>query len=314
MTTPVCWPDAIDLSQPTGSPSQVFAAMLSRLPRATGINLSADLTGSFSLSTSWGQAKNAGVQGNVTGGVNVTLDELVDVNGDGLPDRVSAFTDNLMFVRMNTGRGFATPILLRSQSWANVAGDAGLPFMRRDANGHLLLQLPNGQELDFEQKGLDIMKGVFGKVFGTSGGNVPSPDELHIGIRWFMKEVAEHGTIPEALSMSTTLSGNFGGGGGNGTDFDLGPIIFAIGYSVGGDGNASLTWTDVMFTDIDGDGLPEPVRRVIFPAGGPVPGPALAVKRNPMGLVNKLVKVTNPLGGEMSFTYGREGCVRQCGH
>jgi len=198
----------------------------------------------------------------------------VDVNGDGLPDLVSKLVQGKINIRFNLGDHF-------SNAHTYPVAEYSLP----DDPGALAVHLPG----DLPNTGLVTAHTRLGRLRDTAAANMR---------RWAVSSglgsISE--TFPDVLSYTTSLSlgANMGGGAGTPT------VLAGVSGHVGLGGTQGISWGNVGFMDIDGDGLPDTVSRVRASA-------ALHVRVNQLGKVNRLRKVVNPLGGTIAVDYQRAG-------
>lgn len=168
-----------------------------------------------------GTASGIGGGAGVSYSIARTLVDIVDINGDGLPDHVQKSKNGALSVKLNTGHGFAEAV-----EWNN------LPTWDETSIG-----LPGDAALEYE----------------TSGG------------------------------LSGSVSGQF-------------CFIVCVGASAFYSRGKSAT--NMVFADINGDGLPDQVSRQ---------GNDVKVKFNQLDRVDLLRAVKNPGGGSIALTYQQEG-------
>jgi RHS repeat-associated protein len=160
-----------------------------------------------------------------TGGLSASFSavqtELVDVNGDGLPDQVR-WDNGVLKVRLNLGTSFAEQEdTLSGASWSN-------PAQFVSGTGAVSQGVSGAQVLDNEEMGSQAdALGVLGSL-GT----------------------------PDVVRRSTTATLQGSGAGGVGGSF-----IFEEEFGVTANVESSLSATSVMFVDVTGDGLPDYVLR-----------------------------------------------------
>ncbi|MCL2480118.1 MAG: hypothetical protein FWF38_00245 [Spirochaetaceae bacterium] len=257
----------------------------------TSLGLSIPLSGKSGESV--GQGNNTEINYAVGGGLsysvsmNSTKEKLIDINGDGLPDKVIKSGEHFI-VFLNLGSCFSdTPIMIEAKNW-NLSGDktelvtktdgnllvsavSKLPIVGKVANGTGLLDNITGgiqvNPLALDDKYFNVIEGSSSVSTGING---TLKLDLNISIR-----------IPvPILKLYLNLTAFSGGAGIN--------------------GGASINSVSVEMRDIDGDGLADRVIRI--PATG-----RIYVQRNLAGKAGLLNKVTLPQGGEYNLYYQREG-------
>lgn len=268
-------------------------------------------------------------------GSSDTNSELIDINGDGLPDRVSRAGSDGFLVQLNLGYRFSDPIIWQTGSWGisdisndplsslsinpdalqvtenatyslagsywNIGGGASYTIVRnlvalRDVNGDGLA--------DQIFKPTDDHKGDFFYV-RLNRGNGFGPIEKW-EVKGWGRSVADDNIanwLPggnDAISYSATESYYISGG--LVIPIPIIPILTVawidISTSVsisGGSGGSSLE-----LQDINGDGLPDHVLKL-------KDDDAMYVRLNNVGQTNLLKKVKRPLGGSFTIDYKREG-------
>jgi RHS repeat-associated protein len=249
----------------------------------------------------------------IPAGPGALEEELADVNGDGLPDKV-AVDANGVRVRFNLGDGFASdpirwasggfetgeaysgsvgPLLgfqinnkefsgglaynesvdFARYSWADVDGDGILDRLRKDSSGIRV-------------------------AFGTNSGVLSEVDygDLNEGV------VDLIGDIPTGQQVAQGRSRGLGGG----FDFTIGigplclptPNCYII-INPGVHFDHSVSTNQIQLADVNGDGYPDSLRSDA--------DNQLSVRLNNRGRTNLLRSVTSPLGGEIRLDYTRDG-------
>ncbi|TMQ18619.1 MAG: hypothetical protein E6J90_19735 [Deltaproteobacteria bacterium] len=245
------------------------------------------------------------LSGNI-GGADVGAD-LLDINGDGLPDRVFRSGDTLM-VQLNVGYAFldAEPFASAAINTGNsvdgtVGADlgfndgiygfsAGASASRGESAIHAVgpLQSPGASLADVNGDGL------LDQVFPSSGGSILVGINTGAG---FALPVPWNGVPTNDITESANLSV------GGGLYFTIGiPLCLAACYLIinpGGDFNASMDRQEVLLRDVNGDGFPD----FLTSTGSD----ELFVGTNLIGRTNLLRKVTRPLGATIELDYTREG-------
>jgi len=236
---------------------------------------------------------SAGISGGVNYSVSVmqTKSMLIDMNGDGLPDLVSA--DNGVFtVRYNLGDRFQTqtdgdetPVFDRAPGWP-IDGEALVRFTTL-TDGNLLTDvfknLPLvGNKVSSAVDNLFSGKGVTINPYGSKMGD-------------YLNKLETNSSITVGLSASANVGGTM--------KIPLPPTPLSLDPSVGGGGgimaNANLNGVTMRLMDMDGDGLPDRVLRI--------PGTnCLWVQRNLSGRVGLLRMIHIPQGGAYALDYAWE--------
>ena len=199
---------------------------------------------------------------------NTTERMLMDINGDGLPDKVS-IEDGSLSVEINTGDKFLS-------IGKNISIEQIVP-------------------LDIYQKGFKAITDVVDRQKDTI--KVPYKSD-NMGTSKFPEL-----DIPNALEFNTSatvgLSGSLRVNIGIPV-WDPPKISVLINASGGGSGSYTNSEVSLRFFDIDGDGLAD---RVFNVSGTD----ELYVQLNKLGKVGLLKKITLPTGGEYELRYKREG-------
>lgn len=241
--------------------------------------------------------------------------ELIDVNGDGLPDRVTPGAGGLL-VALNLGYSFATP-----EPWGAVAVNTGasengsigatLGFNTGDyefAGGASLSK----NKTQTSQTLIDLNgDGLLDQILpgGSSG--------LRVGFNTgngFAPPVAWGGAMTGVCRDSTSVglsgidwdtaricAGNTGLGAGGYFTFGI-PLCFFACYLVinpGVDGSQSVNREEATLRDVDGDGFVDHLAST--------DDSSLKVARNRTGRTNLLKTVSRPLGATISLEYQRSG-------
>lgn len=236
---------------------------------------------SFSGNTSG--AINVGIGGSVGGvglnagiGISVSTDrgyfDLMDLNGDGLPDLVMKDGIRLM-VAFNQGDQFMTPVPWGSATPVHVAL-TDLKVYNASKNAW--------ESAESNSSGINVQSLV------STGIHNDSPLELN-----------------EEISSSTTIGFSANGGLSVGTDFPIfawvTPVVFIpgmingnIGFNCSIGGGVNVTTIENSYSDMNGDGLPDSVMKS---------GSGLMVRLNQSGMDGLLKTITLPQGGEIVLDY-----------
>ncbi len=241
--------------------------------------------------------------------------DLLDVNGDGLPDRVSRSGSQLL-VALNLGYAFAP-----AEPWGAAAINDGA-----SENGSIGPSLGFNAGLYDFAGGLSLTKnksqtsatlfdlngdGLLDRVLPGGGGGIQVGFNTGSG---FASPVAWNGALNGVCRDSTSIglagidwdnarmcSGNTGLGAG--AYFTIGiPLCFLACYLIinpGADGAQTMSRDEATLRDVDGDGYADHV-------AGTTDG-ELRVARNRTGRTNLLRSVSRPLGATIEMEYQRDG-------
>lgn len=256
---------------------------------------------------------------------------MIDMNGDGLPDRVDTYTNGELLVSLNLGYRFAGEAVKwstgRTSANQDVGGSLSVGFQLNayEFAGGVAYSEAVGFSLfdwmDVDGDGVpDRMNNSGGgdplTVFGSGDGmQRPETDygtyfKGNVAVdadRW-QAERDEDGNLrgidlPDGqmeVSRSTSLTG--------GADFSfyIGPICLVACYIVinpGVHGGYDRMTSQVQMVDVNGDGALDAVRSTDYEH--------LEVRLNRRGRTNMLRSVTNPLGGQIRMDYERTGNTRE---
>ncbi len=260
------------------------------------------------------QMSQLGLSGDLGLGQSNQTSELMDVNGDGLPDRVYRAIGGQLRVALNLGYGFAA-----EEVWGDAAINEG-------ASGNF---------------GLGISPSFNDGVYGFAGGLSISSDVSQAGCKfvdpvpgyclssgWMLTDVNGDGlpdrvspgvnTIRVALNMGQgfgpeqTWDSPLGGavsktrqvsaGGGVYFTIPVGPLCIGACYMIinpGVDIGVSLSRQEASIIDVDGDGYPD---HVTSNHEG-----ELTVAKNLRGRSGLLKSIQRPLGARIDIEYERDG-------
>ncbi len=218
-----------------------------------------------------------GVSAGFTGTVNQTYENLVDVNGDGLPDQVVKLKDDDFFrVKFNLGDRFQdTTTNLYRPDWQSY-DPAGLRNAVSTDLGNIVSNL----------SGVPVPEG--GTIPGYTGLPADSANGFSSALDPFR--------VDDVLSYNTGIAFSLGA---NLTVRITFPLL-AITLKAGVDGSWATTSATLDFTDVDGDGLPDHVMKLPYEN-------IVRVKPNVLGKVGLLKSVTLPQGGTYEVEYERAG-------
>jgi RHS repeat-associated protein len=274
------------------------------------LGITANFTNPITSNPDWDDAI-----GKLPAGPGALEEELADVNGDGLPDKV-AVDANGVRVRLNLGYRFSADSIRWSSggfesgeaysgsvgptlgfqynfkefagglsysesidfarySWADVDGDGVLDRLRKDGSG-IKVAFGTGAGLQPEVDYGDLAEGVFDLI-----GDIPTGQQV-------------------AQGRSRGL--------GVGADFTvgIGPLCLVgcwIMVNPGVHVDHSVSTTQIQLSDINGDGYPDS----LFSNADN----QLKVRLNNRGRTNLLRSVTNPIGGQIGLGYERDGNTTQ---
>lgn len=243
---------------------------------------------------------------------------LIDVNGDGLPDRVDTFTSGEMWVNLNLGYRFSDTAIQwstgRTTYTKNVGGSisAGFQINAYEFAGGIAYLEGVGYSLfdwmDIDGDGVpdrmdNVADGNPTTTFGSGDGMVRTgsieygnfPDgEVTVDAARFTEGVP----LPPGqmeVSRSTSLTGGF--------DFSFYiPLCIVACWLVvnpGVHGGYDRMTGQVQMVDMNGDGYLDAVRST--------DPEHVEVRLNTRGRTNMLRTVTNPLGGQTRLDYARTG-------
>ncbi|MDC5697944.1 hypothetical protein OO014_11795 [Intrasporangium calvum] len=241
-----------------------------------------------------------------------TQETIADINGDGLPDRITV-TNDVITVRLNLGHSFAPAVEWVTGAFSSTnsySGSVGASLgvnidnmgfsagVSKNAN----VDLPNVAWEDVNGDGLldalyntsDGIKVAFSSGTGLTGSAVYG---THASLDYpIVGPIEAEGQQQIRQDTSESLGG--------GVDVTVGiPLCAVACYLIlnpGGHYENSLTSTDVDLVDVNGDGYADTVRRVKDSG-------KIEVSLNTQGRTNLLKSVTTPLGGTMSLDYRRDG-------
>ncbi|MEK7991226.1 MAG: SpvB/TcaC N-terminal domain-containing protein, partial [Thiotrichaceae bacterium] len=246
--------------------------------------------GSGNAGTSNNQMASLGISGNLTFGENETLHDIMDVNGDGLPDLVFEG----LKVALNLGYRFASP-----EPWG------GADINTTESMGFAL----------GASGGASFNDGIYG--FG-GGISLSKSEAKSIKV---LLDINGDGILDSIQDRSAKYNtGNGFKGGSDSTNEDVtnaditlgGGVYFTIGIPIGippagffliinpgFDINRTVNRQEIAFVDVDGDGNPDLVESQ--------KDGSMTVRPSNVRRTNMLKTVHNPLGGSMTVDYERLG-------
>jgi|GEM_PF-1170765 len=245
--------------------------------RSSGLNYStfSSFGGSLSIGGSAGVVDLGGSYGfNVNS--NNTMAQLMDMNGDGLPDHViKELNTNFFLVRYNLGDTFSSetvkiyrPDWLLSDLTALVVSD----LTNLQASGSMSGTSVGGESAD-----------------RPAGGRLPTSSE------YAFSEYGQPFAVDDVISSSKGISISLGAS----ITFKI-PIVFVLlTITPGVNGSFGSTSSSLSMMDINGDGLPDHVLKI--------PGQPLQVKLNNSGKVGLLKEIHLPSGGSYNLNFDRTG-------
>ncbi|MGY6652951.1 SpvB/TcaC N-terminal domain-containing protein [Amycolatopsis sp. TRM77291] len=258
---------------------------------ASAQGLAAPEAGSSNNTATSGPVQPAlGIGGSLGGGESDTRVDLVDINGDGLPDKVFANGD----AQLNLGYSFAArepwsagPI--NDASTRNLGVNLGFNVDNYGFAGGLSAELgtsfTNASMLDVNGDGLTD------RVF-TDGAN-PIKVAVNTGTGFTAPTPFRGGFTDIAVDKNATL--------GAGVYFTF-PVPTPVGtfvFNPGVNASTSISRAEIGLRDINGDGLADHVKSTR--------DNELLVAVNKTGRTNLLRTVTRPLGGKIDLDYTRTG-------
>ena len=233
-----------------------------------------------------------GIGGNLGGGESDTRHDLIDINGDGLPDKVLANGD----VYLNLGYSFATtaePWLggpvndgETSNAGVNLGFNTNFYSFAGGVSASVGSSVSDASLMDMNGDGLTD------RVF-TSGGN-PVAVAINTG-NGFAAPTPFRGSLS---GITADENASLGGG----VYFTFGfciPFVLCIVFNPGVDASTGIGRSEVALRDVNGDGYVDHVRSTS--------DSELVVAANKTGRTNLLRTVSRPLGARIDLDYSRTG-------
>jgi RHS repeat-associated protein len=256
------------------------------------------------------------VSAGLGGGHSTPNRDLVDVNGDGLPDRVLQAGDQLL-VRLNLGYSFEQ----KPEIWGTAAINDGasengtigasLGFNSGDygfAGGAALTKNKSETSatlLDLNGDGLldrVLPTGDEVRVGFNTGNGFASPVMWRGGLDGVCRDDTSIGQAGIDWAKTRVCTGNISMGGGGYFTIGIGPICYFACYVIinpGGDGDDAMSRDEAGFRDVDGDGYLDHVAST--------DDSSMVVARNLTGRTNLLKSIQRPLGATIDLEYARDG-------
>ena len=254
-------------------------------------------------SVSLGLAGDLGWSSTNTSGDSPTSDQLEsdigDVNGDGLPDRITTAKDGLVTVAFNLGYGFSQPVV-----WSSGGFEQG------KSNS-----ISIGPNLGFSAGDMSFGGGV------SLGGSTDNPITTWVDLNGdgLIDQLQNNnGTISVRINTGAGLSAPVTWGAfqqnqiaqshsislGGGLDFTIGigPLCLVACYLIINPGvhvSGGMSRQEIGLYDVNGDGYADSIYSTA--------DSSMDVSLNTTGRTNLLKSVSNPLGGTISLDYTRKG-------
>ena len=256
---------------------------------------------------------------NGSNSVNDSNYDLIDMNGDGLPDRVWVSGGNLV-VALNMGYGFAAPATWDNSGWishtANLTGGVSANLVNFNSVYYSFAGGLSGsaQITDTGRTLVDVNGDGLPDLVWISGYNdTTSPIGLQNGTVMVAYNTGSGFAAPVAWSNNGVsqkighhTGTSFGGGAYFTVSFPI-PLLFVVlqvCVSGGGDLTSSVDTQNLTFMDMNGDGYPD-----LVAAQNDVnsSNSIMAVNLNTTGRTNLLKSVSRPMGGTLTLDYQRDG-------
>jgi hypothetical protein len=233
--------------------------------------LSHHVTGALGASLS-GEIGVAGLSGGINGNVSKTDFQLIDMNGDGLPDQVEKKSaENYFRVRFNRGSSFTEEIKIYCPSWDY------------DIDNYLSqLTADMASMTGFNINNMEVISNL-GSIINLEAIQSQSP----------LAAAASPFTIHDTISSSTGTSLSLGAG----ITLSLSYLLLVFTISPGINGTRAESKTSVTMKDMNGDGAPEHLFK--NPAA-----PRLSLRVNQLSRVGILTAINLPQGGRYELEYG----------
>ena len=246
-------------------------------------------------------------------GDNDVAYDLIDINGDGLPDKVSKAGTGYS-VKLNTGYGFGAPETWAAPTNTVNAGDSinvgvGGGFSAWNAMSGGGFSVSKGHN-NTSTTLMDINGDGLPDLVSTGAGTALSV-HLNTGAGFDQKKIVWPGaprgykdidakidgkvTLADGGSTSVSLSGK----SGFGFDVYAPAPIFNLSFSFAGNVGHTISQPALSYVDVNGDGFVDGVRTAS--------DDEMEVAINPIGRTNMLKSVQRPLGAKIDIDYERSG-------
>jgi RHS repeat-associated protein len=254
-----------------------------------------------SFEASAGIGANAGI----TIGGNTLNISFIDINGDGLPDKVDHSNNT---VSINLGYSFSSPVSIPTytddtKTFSANAGFSGslLPVYSSGIGTGLSISSSTNRMIDMNGDGLPDIVTVkdainVGDAVASIIGN--RPKSKTISVRYNLGNRFADTSVDydsKGIICNTGASSS-----SNNTSFTFGvPLILIPAKIVTSITTQNATTETILYEDIrdfDGDGYPDLIENN---------NDVLTITTSKLGCANKLIKVTTPLGAEYGITYSR---------
>ena len=268
--------------------------------------------------TTGSQMTDLGLSGGLGKGTSDPDHDLLDVNGDGLPDRVSRDGSQIM-VALNLGYAFAPAepwgaAVINDGASENGSIGASLGFNGGiyDFAGGLSLTKNKSQTgatlFDLNGDGLldRVMPGGAGglQVAFNTGSGFAAPVAWNGALDGVCRDRTSVGLAGIDWDHARLCSGNTGLGAGAYFTIGIGPLCWPTPFcyiiiNPGADGAQTMSRDEASLRDVDGDGYAD---HLASTSDG-----QLRVARNLTGRTNLLRSVARPLGATIDLEYERAG-------
>jgi len=261
---------------------------------------------------------NASIGANYSHSTNNTVatTSYIDLNGDGLPDRVY-IAENKVWVCLNLGYGFADRVdwglnqISLTRSVSNAVGGSG--GVSTAANGLGMITDNSGKKILGWMKKLNIGVNLGVNYVTTNSYSLFSffdlnmdglPDKIYKSSNDVAVEFNTGNGFTQAYTMSEIEEFNKSASSSIGANLSVNfsiRIFWIFKITLGATGNLgwATDYTLNQMMDMDGDGYPD----VLKANTGNLA--ELKMKRSLIGCIDKLKTITNPIGGVIRLEYFR---------